>query len=287
MSPSTYIKQRQILWALRNNKRLGSQFRNHPDPAQQARGERSFVYELGDNLFEPLGADAQAAFEAGDGAELTDKMLAVNSSSATAVNVFHYWLRLGQVSEIAKACQVPSTRISGLRFEAKFPIHPAFKRPPNIDVVIDYANPSGLKATAIECKLDEPYGGWANHGLKSVYLDHTQFWVNLPHLRQLAEQVSPENTSFEHLDVPQLIKHLLGLTAAFSKKEFRLLYLWYDVPGREAFKHREEIAEFAAIASQDGIAFRSLTYQDVILTLARNQRVGHTAYVDYLVERYL
>jgi hypothetical protein len=287
MNPSTYIKQRQIQWALRKGKRLGSQYRNHPDPAQQARGEKSFVYERDDNLYESLGGAAEQEFRAGDGDELAGKMFAVNSSSAAAVNVFHYWRRIGQVSEIARACEVPSTRISGLRFEARFPIREGFRRPPNIDVVIDYANPSGLKLTAIECKFDEPYGGWSKKGLRSVYLDHPEFWDGLPHLRELAERVSPDNAHFDHLDAPQLLKHLLGLTARFSKKEFRLLYLWYDAPGPEAVKHRGEIAEFAATASQDGIAFRSLTYQDVILSLAKNQRAGHTAYVDYLVERYL
>lgn len=288
MNPSIYIKQRQILWALRNGKRLGSQFRNHPDPAEQERGEKSFVYQLDDNLFQPLSEAARKEFEAGDGDELKNKMFAVNSSSAVAVNVFHYWRQIDQVSQIARACEVPSTRISGLRFEAQFSIREGFRKPPNIDVVIYYANPSGLKVTAIECKFDEPYGGWSKKGLKPVYLDHPEFWGGLPHLRELAERVSPDNACFDHLDAPQLLKHLLGLTARYSsKKEFRLLYLWYDVPGPEAVKHREEIAEFAATASQDGIAFRSLTYQDVILSLAKNHRVEHTAYADYLVERYL
>ena len=287
MNPSTYIKQRQILWALRNGKRLGSQFRNDPDPAQETRGERSFVYELNDNLFEPLGEEARGAFEAGDGDELRNKMFAVNSSSATALNVFHYWRRIGQVSEIARACEVPSTRIGDLRFEAQFPICEGFRRPPNIDVVIDYSNPSGLKVTAIECKFDEPYGGWSKKGLKPVYLDHPEFWGGLPKLREVAERVSPDNTCFDHLDAPQLLKHLLGLTASYSKKEFRFLYLWCDVPGTEGVKHAQEVAQFSAIAEQDGIHFQSRTYQEVILSLAKNQRVSHTAYIDYLVERYL
>jgi hypothetical protein len=180
-----------------------------------------------------------------------------------------------------------STRISGLRFEAQFPIHADFEIPPHIDVVIDYGKPSPLKVTAIECKFGEPYGGWSRGGLKPVYLHHDAFWEGLLNLRELAERVSPDNTCFDRLDAPQLLKHLLGLTARYSKKEFRLLYLWYDAPGPEAVKHREEIDEFAASARQDGVTFQSRTYQDVILSLARNQRERHTAIVDYLVERYL
>jgi hypothetical protein len=286
MNPSIYIKQRQILWALRNGKRLGSQFRNHPDPVMQEKGEKSFVYDLHDNLFEPLIPEAQGEFELGDGGELEGKMLAVNSSSATAVNLFHYWRRLKQLEVIAKACQIPSTRISGLRFEAKYPIHDQFNKHPNLDVVIEYANQTGLLATAVECKFDEPFGGWAKQGLKPVYLEHPEFWTDLPNLCEVAGQVSPLNNRFIHLDVPQLIKHILGLKARYGQRSFRLLYLWYNVPGPEAVKHVAEIAEFAAIASQDGIAFQSLTYQDVILSLARNQRVQHGAFVDYIVERY-
>ncbi len=48
----------------------------------------------------------------------------------------------------------------------------------------------------------------------------------------------------------------------------------------------EEIAEFSKHMERDGVMFQSLTYQEVILSLARNQRVGHEAFVDYLAERY-
>ncbi len=138
--------------------------------------------------------------------------------------------------------------------------------------MIEYANRTGLLATAIECKFDEPFGGWAKHGLKPLYLEHAEFWTDLPNLREIAGQVSPDNNRFVNLDVPQLIKHILGLRAKYGQNGFRLLYLWYDVAGPEAIKHRLEIAEFVAIAAQDGIAFRSLTYQDVIFSLARSQR---------------
>jgi hypothetical protein len=287
MNPTTYIKQRQIQWALRNDKRLGGQYRNNPDPVQQARGEKSFVYKLDDNLFETLSEEAHAEFKGGDGNETENKMFAVNSSSAIAVNVFHYWKNRGHISEIARACEVPSTRINCLRFEAQFPIHQDFRRPPNIDVVIEYANRTGLLATAIECKFDEPFGGWAKHGLKPLYLEHAEFWTDLPNLREIAGQVSPDNDRFVHLDVPQLLKHILGLKAKYGRNGFRLLYLWYDVAGPEAIKHRLEIAEFAAVACMDAIAFQSLTYQDIILSVARSQRKEHRKYVDYLVERYL
>jgi hypothetical protein len=68
---------------------------------------------------------------------------------------------------------------------------------------------------------------------------------------------------------------------------FRLLYLWCHVPGRAGTKHEDEAKQFADVVAPDGIAFRTITYQEVILTLARRQRNEHPAYVDYLAERYL
>jgi hypothetical protein len=287
MNPSDYIKQRQILWAFRHGKRLGGQYRNSCDPEQVDRGQKSFVFDLNDNLFEELSPETRMDFEAGDGGELQGKMLAVNSSSAIAVNFFDYWRKRQLVAEIAKVILVPSSGITGLRFEAKYPIHDQFVRPPNLDVVIEYNNTSPRKVTAIECKFGEPYGRRGSHGLKPVYLDHDEFWTDLPNLREIAVQVSPENTRFTTLDAPQLIKHVLGLKKAYGKGGFRLLYLWYDVPGPEAVRHSEEIAEFSRIMSRDGLTFQSITYQDVILSLAKHQRVGHEVFVDYLVERYL
>jgi len=174
-----------------------------------------------------------------------------------------------------------------MRFEAQFPIHDQFNRAPNLDVVIDYDGKSGLKATAIESKFNEPYGNWPREGLCEVYLQHEELWSDLPNLRRLAEELSPENTQFVALDAPQLIKHVLGLKRAYGVKGFRLLYLWYDAPGREVVQHAEEIEEFTEILKSDGVQFQILTYQDVIWNLVKNQRCEHQKVVDYLTERYL
>ncbi len=166
MSPYDFIKHRQILWALRHDKHLGGQFRHDPDPIQVERGEKLFTFNLDDNLYEPLMPEARREFERGDGDELGGKMHAVHSSSATGVNFFHYWRQRGLFAEAAKSIRVPSTGIMGIRFEAQFPIHPEFAKAPNLDLVIDYAPSGVLKATAIECKFNEPFGGWEKKGLK-------------------------------------------------------------------------------------------------------------------------
>ena len=84
-----------------------------------------------------------------------------------------------------------------------------------------------------------------------------------------------------------------GNTAAQGKRELRvkhnfyLVYLWYDVLGRDGFLHQEEINQFASIAEKDNIHFKAITYQEVIANLSESFYEGNEAYCDYLTERYL
>jgi len=73
----------------------------------------------------------------------------------------------------------------------------------------------------------------------------------------------------------------------FDKDGFRLLYLWYDVLGKEGAIHQDEIKAFAGIAKADGIYFKAMSYQELILLLSRKYRQEHEEYVRYLSERYL
>jgi len=50
---------------------------------------------------------------------------------------------------------------------------------------------------------------------------------------------------FERLGAAQLIKHALGLTRRLGPGGFCLVYLWYEVPGRDADQHLTELAGFA------------------------------------------
>jgi hypothetical protein len=109
----------------------------------------------------------------------------------------------------------------------------------------------------------------------------------LNRLRAFAERISPDDRDFKHLHPAQLVKHVLGLKRQFGRDGFRLLYLWYDVLGKEGTKHREEVEEFAAVAEQDQIRFQSVTYQELIAKMDRLFRAEHPAYVRYLTERYL
>ena len=73
----------------------------------------------------------------------------------------------------------------------------------------------------------------------------------------------------------------------FGRGGFRLLYLWYNVLGEQGKCHQDEVEGFAKVAAEDGIKLHSLTYQELITTLANQLRSDHHEYVRYLTERYL
>ena len=288
MKAKDYIEERQRLWALRRGIALVPASRS---AAQQARP--GHTKRLEDNLFQQLSREVQDSFDKADGQELRPggKMYSLHSSSALCCNVFHYWRSPEKIPVIAEALGLSFKSAESLRFEAKFPVveHPdrgVFKYDPNIDVVIECSANNPFRRIGIECKFAEAFGG-SHKGLSPAYLSLREVWKDIPHCRSLAEMVSPCDNSYRYLHAAQLIKHILGLKHACGKKRFLLLYLWYDVPCAEAADHRQEIERFADRVRADGIAFQSITYQEVIFRLAQDHREDHHAYVDYLVERYM
>lgn len=285
-------------------------------------GEKNYLNELGQNLFALLSEDTISCFEQGDGKEMQEsdttqaKMKAIHSSSVLVVNLFQYWQGKSLYPLLA-ACKLPTTKTvtkmhenvgseadsrmvevsqpleyTDMKFEEKFKIFSDTK-PANIDVVIH-----GDFDFAFESKFTEPYGG-KHDGLKPRYVEDASLWEGLPNLYKLAKEISPYNNKFRYLDAAQLIKHILGLKknydlpAAQGKRELRvkrnfyLVYLWYDVLGRDGFWHQEEINQFAAIAEKDNVHFKAVTYQEVIANLSEYSYKGNEAYCDYLTERYL
>jgi hypothetical protein len=238
--------------------------------------------------------DVLESIRAGNGGELGSsdfpgKMQAIHSSSALGINIFQYWKSISAVPVIAAACGLckrGSDVSFDIRFEEKFPIHDGLGFHPNVDVVIHNRPDATIKRFAIECKFSEAYGGYKHSGLKPKYLDYEEPWDGIPNLRGLARLISPEDKDFHHLHPAQLIKHILAMKRRFGLGGFRLLYLWYDVIGEESKRHRDEIAEFSRVAKEDGVKFHSLTYQELIITLANQERSEHREYIQYLKERY-
>ena len=287
MKAYEYITMKQTQWALNHNIPLiGS---------EGSRGRPAYTPELNLNLFEPLSLDVRKSFKQGDGNEISGnpaKMQAVHSSSALGVNVFQYWQRIEQVSVIASACgfcRKGNTISEKIVFEDKYRIDDnldKFPIAPNIDVVFHNSDSSRFKRFAIECKFSEAYGSQKHNGLKPAYLGLLQLWSDIPNLYDFAKSICP-NESFIYLHSAQLIKHILGLKKSFGKDGFRLLYLWYDVLGKEGVIHRDEIEKFSEVAKADSIYFDAMSYQELILTLSKENRQEHADYIKYLTERYL
>lgn len=283
MDANTYIRQRQALWALRRGIALQG--------SAGDRGQRAYTPTLEENLFEPLSEEARQEYGQGQGQELRRNMRAVHSSSALACNLFHHWKRQGMPGPVAEACGLPVAHAGSIRFEVLHPIadgldRSQFPHDPNVDAEIVYGPRQRIRAAAVECKFSEPYSGRGHGGIRPAYLERTGLWEGLPHCRELASRICPDDEEFAHLHAAQLLKHVLGLRHAYGQR-FMLAYVWYDVPAEAGRTHEAEIARFAGVVRRDGIDFRSITYQEVLLALARRRRDECPEYVDYLVERYL
>jgi len=287
MNGYDYILSKQTAWAANSDIPLVG--------SKGKRGRPAYTRELDQNLFQPLLPDVRKSFADGDGAELGSKefpgkMQAVHSSSALGVNIFQYWKSINAVPVIAAQCGLcrEGSQVSkDVLFEEKYPINESFGYHPNIDVVIHNAASAKIKRFAVECKFSEAYGTHKHGGLKAKYLELDDLWTDIPNLLDFAKSISPDDNKFVHLHPAQLVKHILGLKRQFGKSGFRLLYLWYDVLGEQGKLHRDEVLEFTEVFKNDDIKFHSLTYQELIIKLAKNLGTEHPKYIRYLTERYL
>ncbi|RJR29968.1 MAG: hypothetical protein C4576_34425 [Desulfobacteraceae bacterium] len=288
MKAHEHILTKQVQWARnRGISLIGS---------KEARGRAAYTKTLDENLFEPLLVEVRESFLSGDGNEILGfpgnpaKMQAIHSSSALGLNVFQYWRRIGQDSHVAALCgfcRKDSSNTFEIAFEKKYPINSNLPHPPNIDVVFQPSDPSKSRTFAIECKFSEPYSSQRHGGLKPKYLALDPLWVDIPNMQALAKSICPEDNQFVYFHAAQMIKHILGLKKAHGKNGFRLLYLWYDVPGREGVAHRNEVNAFAKTAEADGLKFHSLTYQKLIMKMCKDCGEEHGSYLKYITERYL
>lgn len=288
MNGFDYILTKQIAWADRNKIQLiGSEI---------TKGRQAYTKTLDQNLFEPLLSETKIEIEKGDGGELkgdashSPKMCAVHSSSVIGVNVFQYWKNktIPEIAYVLGLCRKDNKSAQEIHFEQKFKISNKFRFDPNIDAVIYNSENDRIKAFGIECKFSEAYSSRNHPGLKERYLiEIPEQWKDIPKLFDFAKTISPNDKSFNHLHPAQLIKHILGLKKKYGKSGFRLLYLWYDVLGKEGCQHREEIEKFTEIAKLDNIKFHSISYQALIIKMKKEYYTGNEKYINYLTDRYL
>lgn len=286
MNASEYIIAKQIEWAKNKGLELVG--------SAGDRGRKAYTTNIADNLFQPLNENSEQELDKGDGGELKSKtgqpkICALHSSSALGINLFDYWRYSSDFSLLFSACGLSraGSHLTGeMQFEQKFSIDDRFQYSPNIDVVFTPSQPYKYNAFAIECKFTEAYSSRKHGGLDPKYFANDAAWESLSAIRRLAQEISPNDIPFEHLHAAQLIKHILGLNRKFGHSRYRLLYLWYDALGGSGFRHRQEVEEFSKIALSDGVLFHSITYQELIVRLAK-YRGQHKEYIEYLIDRYL
>ncbi|HZZ95194.1 MAG TPA: hypothetical protein VFE23_21725 [Usitatibacter sp.] len=235
-----------------------------------------------------LNPETRQEFESADGNELGNlgnrpKIAALHSSSALAVNVFDYW-RHRDKAALAGVLPAPASRgITGLRFEQKFPsgVGP---RSPNLDMVLECRGDAIL---AIESKFTE----WTEHAghkpLRDAYLPAgDRLWARngLSGAQEAAEEYM--SAGFDHLDVQQLLKHMLGLAHTRAERPWTLLLLWHRCDEELAPSMEEEITRFKRLLGVDGSRFEAMTYQRLWKELVPLIRSEHAKYVEYITARY-
>ena len=237
-----------------------------------------YVWQLNDNLFEPLEKNSKNEFESAAGHELDEKMKALHSSSALVCNIFHYW-RYRNVSLILRACGL-SSNYKQLSFEKPL------SKPSEIGGKVPFLDCEltghELRPVGMESKFIEPYD-IKRRLLKNAY-SSKNIWGNLQRCEFLANSIIDGNEIFYSFDAPQLLKHILGLKTMYGENQFVLLYLWYKVHSEESKKHENEIKLFKSYVDKD-VKFKTITYQKIFhfLEIYRDE---HPNYIEYIRQRY-
>jgi len=171
-----------------------------------------------------------------------------------------------------------------MRFEAQFGTGLRGTKP-NLDVVLETSE----NIIGIECKYLEPYAsneGYARFS-ESYFAGGTPLWsdLGLPGCQKLAAAVEKGEMVFRRLDVPQLLKHSLGLWRA-DRERAALCYIFFRLDGPLGEEHYQEVSRFRELVSPE-LRFRAHSYQTLFERLERAGDAGlHRDYLLYLRNRY-
>ncbi len=249
----------------------------------------TYVCSVRANLFlSKLLEATEAEFSTADGSELTGsadrpaKMCALVSSSALAVNFFDAWRSAESLWPVLAKSLGFTSAIQAMRFEYKPERYPVGPRTPNIDLLLTLRDG---RRVGVESKFAEPYRSASGKVdlSKKYFPDTVGLWAQrgMPGAQRVAEDAA---TDWSHLDVAQLLKHMLGL-ASESQMPATLLYLWYDSGFKEGETQRAEVARFAGLVSGDRVDFSSITYQELFAALSEaSEPVAN--WRSYMASRY-
>jgi hypothetical protein len=259
---------------------------------QQTRWARSKGFEprnayltsIAENLRQELSSGARTDFERGSGRELRDRgmrpprMQALRSSSALSLNVFDYW-RSRDPYPLQYSLHLRD-RITRVSFEENFATG-AGGNPPNVDVLLRLENDQYV---AIESKFTD----WLTRRERSLedkyFASGHELWSQQGLDRcQVVANSMRDGSTFQHLDVPRLLKHALGL--ARKTPLYELHYIYFDWASPESEAHKQELARFTDRIG-DEFRFRAMTYQELFTRLGHSSRPSDEDYIGYLTARY-
>ena len=267
-------------------KDFGRRQRRWADGAGVEHDARGYVRELVANLWRPLAGEALAQFERGS--ELTPglttpaRLWSLGSSAALVANVFDYWRDRDNAPLVAALGLNGGT--AEVRFEEPLPTG-LEGDPPLADVMLRW--PSG-RVAAIESK----FGEWLVRRPRNKAVFKPKYFpparevwteAGLVRCQALAADIQQGRERFKFLHAAQLLKHALGL-ARSGVPDYRLVYLYYEWPGREAETHRSELERFAASLRPE-LDLHALTYQALFQRLRAEPSVA-AEYCRYLEQRY-
>ena len=208
-------------------------------------------------------------------------MQALHSSSALAYNVFEYWRQREDREELRVALDLP-TPIKAIAFEGKFAT--GLGAPAHVDVILEV----GEGLVAVESKFLEPFNSRKPYNTFSTNYFHPGVgrWtsVGLPRCQTFAEEVHRAEEEFRWLDVPQLLKHALGLWR-MGRPGVSLWYLFVEIEGDGGEQHQQELDLFQERVGAE-LGFRALSYNQLISRLHERGNPAHAEYVAYLASRY-
>lgn len=256
-----------------------------------------------DNLFLGiLSSDAERDLSHGSGNEfrgrrhkktgvmLPPKFNALKSSSVLVYNVFNHW-RNGGEKLLGEALGCSAHIATRMELEAKFQ-NGISLTPCNLDAAL-YADDGWV--CAVEGKFTEPLG--RKTPLKPEYLPQPPSMTPWAMERLIGcDALARDYSEYSYLDVPQLLKHTLGLhrttkrnpnSASPVRDRYRLVYLYYDVDGDIGKEHTLEVEKFKKAVS-GAVDFVGVTYQELVKRLKdlSNDDPAHSQYFAYLKNRY-
>jgi hypothetical protein len=167
-------------------------------------------------------------------------------------------------------------RCGGLTFERELRVRGVVSRVgPTLDAVLDSAEAT----LAIEAKLAEPWRGVPGNEISRQYDAPA---AHLSHgTRSVVEAIREQRLGYQHVDAPQLVKHLLGIHSAIERGELgsrtTLILLYWRPSGTgaygAAFAHIErEFADFAERLADQPIALRAVGTDTLLAEWAGEDR---------------